>query len=62
MYSCEQLCAASLACRVYTGVQLVLRLPWGQLVLLLLRGDTTGYVLFVAVHAYTHASSCVLSP
>ena len=62
MYSYEQLCAASLACRVYTGVQLVLRLPWGQLVLLLLRGYTTGYVLFVAVHAYTHASSCVLSP
>jgi len=62
IHAYEQLCAVSLACCVYTWVQLVLRLPWEQLVLLLLHGDATGYFLFVAVHAYTHASSCVLSP
>ena len=53
IHACEQLCAVSMMCRVCI---------WVQHVLLLLHDDPAGYVLFVAVHAYTHASSCVLSP
>ena len=48
--------------RTYARVQLILLLPWEQRVLLLLHDDAAGYVLLVVVHAYTHASSCVLSP
>ena len=62
IHAYEQLCAVALACCVCTGVQLALRRPWGQLVLLPLRGDATGYVLFVVVHVSMHASSCVLLP
>jgi len=56
------LLVASLACCVHIYGCSVLLLPGEQHVLLLLHDDVAGYVLLVAVHAYTHASSCVLSP
>ena len=56
-------CALSPWCAAYIqGVQLVLRLPWGQLVLLPLPRRHDRVRLFVAVHVSTHTSSCVLSP
>ena len=48
--------------RIYRGCSLYCDSPGGSLCCSPFRGDTTGYVLFVAVHVSTHTSSCVLSP
>ena len=53
IHACEQLCAVSMMCRVCI---------WVRRALLLLHDDAAGYVMLVAVCAYTHTSSCALSP